>query len=169
MPGDGGAGTGKGRPAEVEAKADAMTDRGTVGVCVRFWVSLVLTVLVIALAVVVPQLGGHVYSPATQLWGAAAQLVLATPVVLWGGWPHLLRGWAAAKNGSPDRYTLIGFAAGIAYAYSIAAVLWAEVLPEAFRGAHGRPTVYFTAATMIVTFALLGELLGSWRSRRAGA
>lgn len=146
-----------------------MTDHGTARVSLRFLVSLALTVLVIGLALVVPQLGGHVYSPATQRWGAIAQLVLATPVVLWGCWPHLVRGWAGAKNGSPNRYTLLGFAVGIAYAYSVVAVLWPELFPDAFRGTHGLVTPYFTAATVIVTLALLGELLGMRRRRRAGA
>lgn len=138
-------------------------------VSLRFWVSLALTVLVIGLALVVPQLGGHVYAPGIQRWGAIAQLVLATPVVFWGCWPYLVRGWDGARNGSPDRYTLIGFAAGIAYAYSVVAVLWPELFPDAFRGTHGMVTAYFAAATVIVTLALLVELLGARRRRRAGA
>ena len=135
----------------------------------RFWISLASTVLVIGLALVVPQLGGHVYASGTQRWGAIAQFVLSTLVVLWGGWPLLLRGWAGAKSGSPDRYTLIGFAAGIAYAYSVVAVLWPELFPDALRGTHGLVTPYFTAATVIVMLALLVELLGVRRKRRAGA
>jgi len=137
-------------------------------VAVQFWVCLALTVLVIGLALVVPALGGHVYAPATQRWGAIAQLVLATPVVLWGGWPHLVRDWAGAKSGSPDRNTLISFAAVTAYVYSIVAVFWPELFPVALRGTHGLVTPYFTAATVIVTLALLAELLGSRRRRRAG-
>ena len=84
-----------------------MTGHGAVRVSVRFRVSLALTVLVTGLALVVPRLGGHVYAPGTQRWGAIAQFALATPVVLWGGWPHLVRGWAGAIAGRPDSNTLI--------------------------------------------------------------
>ena len=146
-----------------------MTDHGTVRVSLRFWVSLALTVLVIGLALVVPQLGGHVYAPGTQRWGAVAQFVLSTLVVLWGGWPLFLRGWAATRNGSPDRYTLTGFAAGIAYGYSVVAVLWPDLFPDALRGTHGLVMPYFAAATVIVTLVLLVEMLGARRRRRAGA
>lgn len=151
------------------APAEELQHAEIASVSLRFWISLASTVLVIGLALVVPQLGGHVYAPRTQRWGAIAQFVLSTPAVLWGGWPLYLRAWAGAKNGSSDRYTLIGTAAGIAYAYSVLTVLWPELFPDAFRGTHGMVTAYFTVATVIVTLALLVELLGSRRRRRAGS
>jgi len=138
-------------------------------VVVRFLTCLVLTVLVIGLALVVPELGGHVYSPAAQRWGAIAQLALSTPVVLWGGWPHFVRGWARASEGNPDSYTLLGVAVAIAYAYSVVALLWPELFPDALRAAHGLVPVYFTVASVLVTLALLGDLRGMRRRRRAGS
>lgn len=138
-------------------------------VAARFWICLILSVLVAALVMVVPRLGGHVYSPTMQSWGAIAQLALATPVVLWGCWPHLVRGWADAKSGNPGRYTLIGMTAGIAYAYSAVAVLWPELFPDAFRGTHGLVRPHFITATAIVTLALLVELLAARRRWRRGA
>ncbi len=138
-------------------------------IALRFWVSLALSVPVVVLVMVVPNLGGHFYSPATQQWGALAQLALATPVVLWGCWSYFVRGWAGAKSGNPNMYTLIGLGVAVAYAYSVVAALAPEIFPGSFRGASGRVEVYFEAAAVIVTLVLLGEWLELRARGRTGA
>jgi heavy metal translocating P-type ATPase len=86
-------------------------------------------------------------------------LLLATPVVLWGGWPFFERGWASVKNVSPNMFTLIALGTGPAYAYSVIAVLFPGVFPVSFRGMNGEVPVYFEAAAAITTLVLLGQLL----------
>ena len=125
----------------------------------RFWTSAALTfpLLLIAMAEMLP-LGGlreWVMSPASR-W---VELVLATPVVVWGGWPFFQRGWASIVNRSPNMFTLIAMGVGAAYAFSVAATLFPDALPEAFRGHGGRAMVYFEAAAVITTLALLGQVL----------
>jgi len=125
----------------------------------RFWVSLALTVPVVALAMLLPQLGGHVYTPAAQRWGALAQLALATPVVLWGGWPFFHKFWLSLTNRSPNMYTLIGLGVALAYLYSVVGVIAPGLFPQEFREHGGAVGVYFEAAAVIVTLVLLGEVL----------
>jgi Cu+-exporting ATPase len=138
-------------------------------VAVRFWVCFALSLPVAALAMVVPHLGGHVYTPAAGRWGVIAQLALATPVVLWGCRSYFARGWAGAMNGHPNMYTLIGLGVGVAYAYSVVAVLAPGIFPGSFRGAGGQVEVYFEAAAVIVTLVLLGEWLELRARGRTGA
>ncbi|HSC94445.1 MAG TPA: heavy metal translocating P-type ATPase [Burkholderiales bacterium] len=125
----------------------------------RFWVSLALSVPIVALAMVLPQLGGHVYTPAAQRWGHVAQLVLATPVVLWGGWPFFHKFWLSMKNYSPNMYTLIGLGVALAYLFSVTGVLAPGIFPQEFREHGGSVGVYFEAAAAIVTLILLGEVM----------
>jgi Cu+-exporting ATPase len=125
----------------------------------RFWVSLALTVPVVVLAMVLPQLGGHVYTPAAQRWGHFAQLALATPVVLWGGWPFFHKFWLSLLNRSPNMYTLIGLGVALAYLFSVVGVLAPGLFPQEFREHGGAVGVYFEAAAVIVTLILLGEVL----------
>jgi Cu+-exporting ATPase len=125
----------------------------------RFWVSLALTVPVLVLAMLLPQLGGHVYTPAVQRWGAFAQLALATPVVLWGGWPFFHKFWLSLANRSPNMYTLIGLGVALAYLFSAAGVLAPGLFPHDFRERGDAVGVYFEAAAVIVTLVLLGEVL----------
>jgi Cu+-exporting ATPase len=125
----------------------------------RLWVSLALTVPVVLLAMVLPQFGGHVYTPAAQRWSAFAQLVLATPVVLWGGSPFFHKFWLSLKNRSPNMYTLIGLGVALAYLFSVAGVLAPSLFPQEFREHDGAVGVYFEAAAVIVTLVLLGEVL----------
>jgi Cu+-exporting ATPase len=125
----------------------------------RFWVSLVLSVPIVLLAMVLPQFGGHVYTPAAQHWGGLAQLALATPVVLWGGWPFFQKFWLSLKSQNPNMYTLIGLGVALAYLFSVAGMIAPALFPHEFREHGGAVGVYFEAAAVIVTLVLLGEVL----------
>jgi len=119
----------------------------------RFWWTLPLTLLTFVLA-----MAGHrlaLLAPQAQSW---VELVLATPVVLWAGWPFLVRGVQSVTNRSPNMWTLIGLGVAIAYVYSVAATLAPEIFPASFVE-HGRVGVYFEAAAVIVSLTLLGQLL----------
>ncbi|HWP75650.1 MAG TPA: HAD-IC family P-type ATPase, partial [Methylomirabilota bacterium] len=123
----------------------------------RFWVSLALTVPVLALAMsemAAPALAERV-SSTVRLW---AQLVFSAPVVLWGGWPFFLRGWKSIVTRNLNMFTLIALGTGTAFGYSVFAVLMPEALPPGMR--HGGvPPVYFEAAAVITTLVLLGQVL----------
>ncbi len=125
----------------------------------RFWVSLALTapVFFLAMSDLVPgQPVQHALSPTLIHW---IQLLLATPVVLWGGWPFFERGWASIINRSLNMFTLIAIGTGTAYAYSVVAALLPGIFPESFRGHGGAVPVYFEAAAVITTLVLLGQVL----------
>jgi Cu+-exporting ATPase len=103
----------------------------------RFWTGVVLSLPLLLLATADDLLGGPVsraLSPAGSLWLQAA---LATPVVLWGGWPFFQRGWQSVVNRSLNMFTLIALGTGIAYAYSVIALLLPGIFPDSFRGMHG--------------------------------
>ena len=119
----------------------------------RFWASLPLSVLVMALAMFGHRLG--LTSMAAQSW---IELLLATPVVLWAGRPFLERGLQSVGNRSPNMFTLIGLGVSAAYLYSIVATVAPGVFPDSF-AAHGRIGVYFEAAAIIVSLTLLGQML----------
>jgi Cu+-exporting ATPase len=125
----------------------------------RFWISLVLTapLLVIAMGSMLPGMPLEGVLPAG--WLPWLELALATPVVLWGGWPFFQRGWASIVNRSTNMFTLIAMGTGVAYVYSLIATLFPQIFPESFRGMHGRPDVYFEAAAAITTLVLLGQVL----------
>ena len=125
----------------------------------RFWVSVLLSVPLVVVAMLLPHLGGHFYTPAVQRWGALVQLILASPVVLWGGWPFFRKFWLSLKNRSPNMYTLIGLGVALAYLFSVAGVLAPGLFPQEFREHGGAVGVYFEAAAVIVTLVLLGEVL----------
>ncbi len=97
-----------------------------------------------------------------------AQLLLATPVVLWGGWPFFERGWASLKNRNLNMFTLIALGTGIAYAYSFFATLFPNVLPEEYRMHGGHVALYFEAAAMITALVLLGQVLELKARSRTG-
>jgi Cu+-exporting ATPase len=123
----------------------------------RFWIGLALTLPVFAL-----EMGGHLIDlhglidPQVSNW---VQLVLATPVVLWAGWPFFVRGWASVRTGNLNMFTLIAMGTGVAWAYSIVATLLPGLFPPAFRTAHGTVPVYFEAAAVITVLVLLGQVL----------
>ena len=136
----------------------------------RFWASLVLTVPVFALAMsdVLPgQPVQHALGARFITW---IQLLLATPVVLWGGWPFFARGWASLVNRSLNMFTLIALGTGTAYVYSLVAALAPGIFPASFRGHGGEVAVYFEAAAVITARVLLGQVLElKARSRTASA
>ncbi len=125
----------------------------------RFWISLALTVPLLAIAMV-----SMVRPHAFTLFLAGAEVpwfefVLATPVVLWGGWPFFQRFWTSLINRSPNMFTLIGMGTGVAYGYSVMATLAPQMFPESLRGMGGYPDVYFEAAAAITTLVLLGQVM----------
>jgi Cu+-exporting ATPase len=136
----------------------------------RFWVSLALTIPVAFIGMSDMLLGGalqHRLSPAAFNW---IQLALATPVVLWGGWPFFVRAWASLVNLSLNMFTLIAFGTGVAYAYSVVATVAPGLFPASFVDPHGRPAVYFEAAAVITALVLLGQVLElRARARTSGA
>ena len=98
----------------------------------------------------------RIVSPQLLNW---LQLVLATPVVLWGGWPFFQRGWASIINRSLNMFTLIAIGVGTAYVYSVVATFFPHLFPQSFRGHNGEVGVYFDAAAVITTLVLLGQVL----------
>jgi len=95
---------------------------------------------------------------------------LATPVVLWGGWPFFARFWSSARHRSPNMFTLIGLGTGAAYFDSVLATFFPQIFPASFRGIDGAAPVYFEAAAVITTLVLLGQVLElRARQRTSGA
>ena len=135
----------------------------------RFWVSVALTVplLGVAMADMLPGMPVKSSLPLGRLeW---LELFLATPVVLWGGWPFFQRGWASIVNRSTNMFTLIAMGTGVAYVYSLVATIFPGIFPPAFREMDGKPAVYFEAAAAITTLVLLGQVLELRARRRTGA
>jgi Cu+-exporting ATPase len=145
----------------------------------RFWVSVALTAPLLAIAM--SDMLGHAMSIADTMPGMPVQysspagwlgwieLVLATPVVLWGGWPFFQRGWTSIVNRSTNMFTLIAMGTGVAYLYSLVAEVFPGVFPSSFGDKSGRPPVYFEAAAAIVTLVLLGQVLELRARSRTGA
>jgi Cu+-exporting ATPase len=135
----------------------------------RFWVCVALTVplLGIAMGDMLPGMPVKSALPLGRLeW---LELILATPVVLWGGWPFFQRGWASIVNRSTNMFTLIAMGTGVAYVYSVVATLLPGLFPPAFREMDGRPAVYFEAAAAITTLVLLGQVMELRARSRTGA
>ena len=125
----------------------------------RFWVAVALTVplLAVMLSDVLP---GHLLQHLLPgQWLAWLELALATPVVLWAGWPFFERGWASIVHRSPNMFTLIAIGAGSAYLYSVAAVVAPGIFPRTFRDMSGNLSLYFEAASVITSLVLLGQVL----------
>jgi P-type Cu+ transporter len=135
----------------------------------RFWVSAVLTVPLLGIAMADMLPGMPVQHALPGGWLAWLELLLATPVVLWGGWPFFQRGWASLVNRSTNMFTLIAMGTGVAYVYSLVATLVPAIFPPSFREMNGRPAVYFEAAAAIVTLVLLGQVLELRARSRTGA
>lgn len=125
----------------------------------RFWVSLVLSAAVLFLAMSETIPGQPVQRALSARLLLCLQLALATPVVLWGGWPFFERGWSSIVNRSLNMFTLIALGTGTAYFYSVVATLFPGVFPASFRGRGGEPAVYFEAAAVITALVLLGQVL----------
>jgi P-type Cu+ transporter len=146
-----------GMALEPEAAAAAEDDAGgeRADMTRRFWISAALTLPVFAL-----EMGSHF-----GLWHASgrlpdfAQFVLATPVVLWGGGPFFVRGAQSVATRNLNMFTLIALGTGVAYAYSVVALLAPSIFPPDFRDAHGGIALYFEAAAVITVLVLLGQVL----------
>jgi Cu+-exporting ATPase len=135
----------------------------------RFWICLALTLPVVGVAM-------SEMLPGTLLDGLAsargivwAQLLLASPVVLWGGWPFFARGWSSLVTRNLNMFTLIAIGTGAAYAYSAVAALAPGWFPLSFRAAGGEVAVYFEAAAVIVTLVLLGQVMELRARSQTGA
>ncbi|MGE5609450.1 MAG: copper-transporting P-type ATPase [Bacillota bacterium] len=125
----------------------------------RFWVSLVLTIPLLIVA-----MGRHIPGMPLESWLSPRlltwiELILATPVVLWGGWPFFQRAWASVITWNLNMFTLIGLGVAVAWTYSVVATVAPGIFPAAFRDAHGQVGVYYEAAAVIVTLVLLGQVL----------
>ncbi len=136
----------------------------------RFWVSVVLTVPLVVFAMLRHLPAAHSLFPHNLLaWAPWIELALATPVVLWGGWPFFVRARQSVANRSLNMFTLIGLGVAVAYLYSIVATLVPGLFPASFRDASGHVGVYFEAAAAIVTLVLLGQVLELRARSRTGA
>ncbi len=135
----------------------------------RFWASAVLTVplFIVAMADFLP--GRPLENLAFHRTPGWLELGLATPIVLWGGWPFFAKGWKSIVNRSLNMFTLIGLGVGVAYLYSLVATLFPDIFPASFRGESGDAAVYFEAAAVIVTLVLLGQVLELKARSRTGA
>ena len=123
----------------------------------RFWVGLALALPVLAL-----EMGGHMTGLHQWLGQQRAnwmQFILATPVVLWAGWPFFERGWASLKTRNLNMFTLIAMGVGVAWVYSVFAVIRPGLFPTSLRGPDGAVAVYFEAAAVITVLVLLGQVL----------
>jgi len=133
----------------------------------RFWTSLLFTVPLVILAM------GRMTPPTAHLLAATLgnwiELLLATPVVLWCGWPLLVRAWASLVSHRLNMFTLIGIGTGTAYLESLVATLAPQLFPASFRTAHGHVPVYFEAAATIVALVLMGQVLELRSRSRTGA
>jgi len=134
----------------------------------RFWIGAALAVPVFLL-----EMAGHIFdlgetvSEQTTNW---IQLVLATPVVLWAGWPFFQRGWRSVVTRNLNMFTLIALGTGVAWVYSVVATVAPGIFPDELRSEHGAVAVYFEAAAIITVLVLLGQVLElRARSRTSGA
>ncbi len=125
----------------------------------RFWVGVVLSLPVFLLAMVADLAPGWLpdgLSMRTVQW---VEFVLATPVVLWGGWPFFVRGWQSVVTRNLNMFTLIALGVGVAWSYSVVALLFPQIFPPVMRHEGGTVPVYFEAAAVITTLVLLGQVL----------
>ncbi|RLA10824.1 MAG: copper-transporting ATPase, partial [Gammaproteobacteria bacterium] len=134
----------------------------------RFWVgaALSLPLVIIVMGDLIPGKPISRLAPFVLDWG---ELALATPVVLWGGWPFFVRGWNSLVSRHLNMFTLISLGTGVAYLYSLVATLVPAIFPASFRGEDGSVAVYFEAAAVIVTLVLLGQVMELRARNRTGA
>jgi Cu+-exporting ATPase len=131
----------------------------------RFWISLALSIPAF-LAGMSDFIPARPFDP--QIW-SWIELIFAPPVVLWCGWPFFVRFWQSLQHRSPNMFTLIGLGVGVAYLYSLVAVIAPNAFPESFRTETGAVPVYFEAAAVIVTLVLLGQVLELRARSQTGA
>jgi Cu+-exporting ATPase len=133
----------------------------------RFWIGAALTLPVFVLAMA-PHLGLPLRGAIGEGAAIWAELILATPVVLWGGWPFFVRGAKSIVNRSLNMFTLIAIGTGAAYLFSLVATLAPQVFPAGVRDAQGHVGVYYEAAAVIVVLVLLGQMLELRARERTG-
>ena len=121
----------------------------------RFWISVALTAPIL-FTTMGEMAGAHFFGGRQLIW---IQFLLATPVVVWGGWPFFERAWASIVHRSPNMFTLIALGTGTAYLYSLVAALFPSIFPDSFRAHGGEVAVYFEPAAVITTLVLLGQVL----------
>ena len=141
----------------VVATADAGPNPELIDMTRRFWIGLALAIPVMAL-----EMGGHLtnlHMVLGQNLSNWIQLVLATPVVLWAGWPFFVRGWQSLVTRNLNMFTLIAMGTGVAWLYSIVATVAPGAFPAAFRSPEGAVAIYFEAAAVITVLVLLGQVL----------
>ena len=137
--------------------ADAAPNPELADMTRRLWIGLILTLPVFVLEMGRHLTGLHLLlGQQTSNW---LQLVLATPVVLWAGWPFLERGWASLRTANLNMFTLIAMGTGVALVYSLVATVFPDLFPADMRGADGAVPVYFEAAAVITVLVLLGQVL----------
>jgi Cu+-exporting ATPase len=146
-------------PVTVTAEPDEAETAEYLDMRRRFWVSVGFTAPLLYHAMTM-------MFPWEPMWGSMPmgvgrwlELALATPVVLWAGWPLLERGWQSLVNRSLNMFTLIALGVSVSYLYSVVGALWPGIFPEGFRTASGDVPVYFEAAAAITTLVLLGQVL----------
>src|SRR5437016_10671599 len=151
-------------PMDVFAEVEA--DPEYESMLLRFWISAVLSLPLLLLSMLGDLVGVHL-TPSVR---NGVEFFLATPAVLWGGWPFFERFWSSLVNRSPNMFTLIGLGTGAAYLESVIATFFTQVFPASFRGMDGAAPVYFEAAAVITTLVLLGQVLElRARQRTSGA
>ncbi len=150
----------------MDVVADAGPDLEYISMRLRFWVSAALSLPVLLLGMFGEKFSFGISAAAVR-W---IEFVLATPVVLWGGWPFFERFWASLLNRSPNMFTLIGLGTGAAYLQSVAATIFPGWFPKSFQEMSGAVPVYFEAAAVITTLVLLGQVMElRARAKTAGA
>jgi P-type Cu+ transporter len=150
-------------PMDVFAEVEADTEYDSMRR--RFWVSAALSLPVLLLSMFGESSAFHL----TPSLKNGIEFLLATPVVLWGGWPFFERFWGSLVHRSPNMFTLIGLGTGAAYLDSVAATLFPQIFPVSFRSADGAVPVYFEAAAVITTLVLLGQVLELKARTQTGA
>ena len=140
------------------------------GMTRRFWacVALTIPILFVAMADIFPGLSSVMRFASARAW-QWLEFILATPVVLWGGWPFFVRGGRSLVTRNLNMFTLIALGTGVAYAFSVAGVLLPGLFPASFRGENGEVAVYFEASAAITTLALLGQVMELRARSRTGA
>jgi Cu+-exporting ATPase len=136
----------------------------------RFWICLALTVpiLLVEMSDLIPGMAAAMQNAPPRAW-QWLQFILATPVVLWGGWPFFVRGAKSLVSRNFNMFTLIAIGTGVAYAFSVVGALFPGLFPASFRGENGEVAVYFEAAAAITTLVLLGQVMESRARSRTGA
>ncbi len=142
------------RSIEVEEENEELNDMSR-----RFWLSAVLALPVFILAMVADLAPGWLPDGLSMKAVQWIEFALATPVVLWGGWPFFVRGWQSVVSWNLNMFTLIGLGVGVAWVYSVVALLFPQIFPPNMRHEGGTVPVYFEAAAVITALVLLGQVL----------